>query len=70
MLGYFRIFTIASGATDSIYGITIQKGLLDEDDGAGILNEGTLYLAAVNIIYNTSNSGYGGGIYNDLAQYV
>ena len=55
-LGYFRIFTIASGASDGIYGITIQKGQLDGDEGAGILNDGTLSLAGVSIIYNTTTT--------------
>ena len=71
--GDYRIFTISSGATVAISGLTISNGrgyliqtngpLPQVSKGAGIYNSGTLTLSHCVV---SGNSGYGlGGIYND-----
>jgi CSLREA domain-containing protein len=58
----FRIFTINSGNTVSILGLTISNGISDR--GAGISSYGNLIVSNSTISGNTA-SDWGGGIYND-----
>lgn len=62
--GDMRIFSIASGASVSMSGLSISDGSGEEIDGAGILNEGNLTLNNCIISNNNSGFGLGGGIYN------
>ena len=57
----FSIFTVNSGVTDTISGMTITGG--NAQQGGGINNNGTLTATNVNFTANIANSG-GGGIYN------
>jgi lysophospholipase L1-like esterase len=57
-----RIFSIASGVTVEITGLTITKGYT-ADGGAGIYNKGTATIA--NCIVSTNSALYGGGIFNE-----
>ena len=60
----FRVFTINSGRTANISGLTISNGNLGSSDGGGILNQGTLTLSACAV----SGNGVlfsGGGIANN-----
>jgi hypothetical protein len=61
----FRIFTVTSGATVSIGGLTIANGvpLVSDNNGGGIMNDGTLTVTDSTI---SGNSGglQGGGIEN------
>jgi CSLREA domain-containing protein len=60
----FRIFTIFSGYSVSISGMTISNGLANSFfGGAGILNAGTLTLTNSNVVANESGLS-GGGILN------
>ncbi|MEA2959383.1 MAG: hypothetical protein QOJ58_5244, partial [Alphaproteobacteria bacterium] len=63
----FRIFTINSGKTVSISGLTIANGTLNPgSDGGGVLNNGTLTLTGCNLYGNSTALGQsGGGIYSD-----
>jgi hypothetical protein len=54
------VFTIGSGATVTIQGVTIKNG--NSYYGGGIYNTGTLNLKGISITGNTAN--YGGGINN------
>ncbi|MGH9873304.1 MAG: NF038122 family metalloprotease [Pyrinomonadaceae bacterium] len=65
----FRIFSINSGKTVAISGLTISNGLLPGGNGGGVLNNGgTLTMTDCNIYGNSvgtsEGSGAGGGIYN------
>ncbi len=61
--GNYRIFTVASGVTASISGLTINNGV--SDLGAGISNSGTLTISSSIVSGNTAIfSGTGGGILN------
>ena len=66
--GYYRIFTVSSGATDTLSGLTITNGAARTnmtDSGSGIANSGTLTLNNVVISGNQApQSGVAGGIYN------
>ena len=55
--GDYRIFTVASGATVSISGLTISNG-----QDSGISNAGTLTLS--NATIRDNSAGEGGGLYN------
>src|SRR5262249_53519644 len=65
--GSYRIFTVASGATVSISGLSITNGYNGSSfDGGGIENLGTLTVSDCTISGNMNESAYGGGgIYND-----
>ncbi|HEY6045085.1 MAG TPA: NF038122 family metalloprotease, partial [Pyrinomonadaceae bacterium] len=66
----FRVFTISSGRTVAISGLTISNGLVPGGSGGGVLNNnsGTLTLTDCNVYGNsvgtTEGFGAGGGIYN------
>ncbi|MDX2042660.1 MAG: choice-of-anchor Q domain-containing protein [Acidobacteriota bacterium] len=62
--GNYRIFTISSGVTATISGLTISNGNAGTGDGGGILNDGTLTIANCHITGNTAVGG--GGISNTL----
>ncbi|MBI1763003.1 MAG: hypothetical protein HYR56_16370, partial [Acidobacteria bacterium] len=58
----FRIFTINSGKTVAISGLTISNGNSTPQDGGGIFNQGTLSLTDCVLSNNTNASGKGGGV--------
>lgn len=58
-----RVFSVNSGVTATISGLTIQHGRAAGGDGGGIHNEGTLTVANSTIRENTAFT-LGGGIYN------
>ncbi|GAB4474119.1 MAG: hypothetical protein OHK0037_34870 [Elainellaceae cyanobacterium] len=61
--GNFRIFTLQSGATATIEGLTISGGNPGEANGGGIANlGGTLTLQ--NLVVQNSTARFGGGIFN------
>ncbi len=62
--GNYRIFTISSGVTATISGLTISNGNAGTGDGGGILNNGTLTITNCHITGNTAVGG--GGISNTL----
>jgi uncharacterized protein (TIGR03437 family) len=62
--GTYRIFTIGSGVTAAISGLTISNGNAGTGDGGGILNNGTLTITNCHITGNTAVGG--GGISNTL----
>lgn len=57
-----RIFEVAAGATVQMRGLTISKGHIETEAGAGILNFGSLTLENVHLNQNIAYSG--GGLYN------
>jgi autotransporter-associated beta strand protein len=57
-----RVFSINSGVTASISGLTIANGKVGK--GAGILNGGTLILQNSTLSGNSATASGGGGIYN------
>jgi hypothetical protein len=63
--GDYRIFTVGSGVTAGISGLTLTNG---DVSGSGILNSGTLTLTnstiSGNTIFGSDASNGGGGIYN------
>jgi hypothetical protein len=61
--GYYSIFTVASGATVTLSGLTISNGW--RSNGAGINNAGTLTVNNATISGNAASSDFiGGGIWN------
>lgn len=58
----FRIFTVDTGSTSKLLGLTIQKGDID-GDGGGVANFGTLTIEKSSVAVNQA-TGNGGGIYN------
>jgi CSLREA domain-containing protein len=63
-----RVFSVSSGVTASISGMTIADGRDNSNvkGGGGIYNGGTLRLSTCTVSGNQqTNSGFGGGIYND-----
>src|SRR5687768_5069836 len=62
----FRVFHVSAGRTVTISGLTIANGSLSvfEQNGAGVLNQGTLTLANCRIYGNHTGAGLGGGIYH------
>ena len=65
-----RVLEIYQGKTVSVEGVTIQNGKVNNSNGGGIYNSGTLTLKDSTVsgntaIGNTNNNGHGGGIYND-----
>lgn len=63
----FRVFTVASGASVSIEGLTISQGSprdIASDDGGGILNPATATLTITNSIVSDNRADDGGGIHN------
>lgn len=62
--GNYRIFTIGSGVTAAISGLTISNGNAGTGDGGGLLNNGTLTITNCHITGNTAVGG--GGISNTL----
>jgi CSLREA domain-containing protein len=69
--GDYRIFTVTSGATVSISGLTASNGrtpdghgaFTDEGNGGGIFNAGTLLLTGMSVSGNST----GNGVYTDSA---
>jgi hypothetical protein len=66
-----RVFEVASGANDSISGLTVANGWLDGGDvtGAGVKNAGFLIMSNSTVANNfarqgSGGAGFGGGIYN------
>ncbi|MFZ5809604.1 MAG: choice-of-anchor Q domain-containing protein [Chloroflexota bacterium] len=60
-----RVFDVQPGASVTLTGMTIQGGVDNGFGGGGIRNQGTLTLANVLVIANSS-SACGGGLYNSL----
>jgi hypothetical protein len=63
----FRIFTVASGATVSIEGLTISLGApidFASSDGGGILNPASATLTITNSIFSDNRANKGGAIHN------
>jgi hypothetical protein len=63
--GNYKIFTVATGVTATISGLTISNG--NGTDGSGIYNAGTLALVNCTVsgnINSDSGNSFGGGIYN------
>ena len=58
----FRIFTVDSGVTASISGLTLSFG--NAKNGGGIYNAGTLTVSDSAVTYNTATEVGGGGIKN------
>ncbi len=59
------VFEVASGATVSISGLTIEAGAASGNSGGGgIANDGTLTLSNTIVFGNTAGQGNGGGIAN------
>jgi hypothetical protein len=66
----WRVFTIDSGATADISGLTISSGRVVGDDGAGIANHGALTITDCTVSGNSAGfiadiGGHGGGIVSD-----
>jgi hypothetical protein len=57
-----RVFTIPSGVSVTIWGLTIRYGHVEDGDGGGLYNAGTLTLTNSTIRGNTATSG--GGLAN------
>jgi hypothetical protein len=62
----FSIFSVASGVTDIINGLTIENG--NNTLGGGVYNQGTLYLLNDDLLANAASSG--GGVYNAGAAWL
>jgi hypothetical protein len=69
--GFYRIFTVDSGATVSISGLALTNGYIHQDpeQGGAIYNAGQLTISDSVILRNTVegssfDGAYGGGIYN------
>src|SRR5262249_27589411 len=60
--GGYRIFTVDSGTTVVLSGLTITHGVADY--GGGIFNQGTLTLTNATVSGNSARD-RGGGLYND-----
>jgi hypothetical protein len=58
--GSYRIFTVNSGTTVAITGLTVTRGY---GEGGGIYNAGSLTLRN-SVVSQNDTGGYGGGIYN------
>jgi hypothetical protein len=67
-VGYARIFTVVGGTAILLSGLAITNGVLYDDGGGGIRNEGTLILINSSVLgnhaYGMYSEGLGGGIYN------
>ena len=62
--GGVRVLQIEPGATVTVADLTITKGSIVRDNGAGIYNGGTLTLTDVSVTGNASP--FGAGIFNDF----
>ena len=64
--GTTRVFNFAAGTTDTLKALTIANGFVNGEDGAGILNMGTLTVQDSVVSGNTSfqGSAYGAGIWS------
>ena len=65
--GSSEVFSVASGATVTISGLTIADGFASSGDGGGISNAGTLTLQSCTVTGNVASGliyTYGGGIFN------
>ena len=60
----FSVFTVNSGVTMSITGLTIANGWINSNSGGGVFNSGNLSLTNVTLSGNWTD-GYGGGVFND-----
>jgi hypothetical protein len=61
--GNYRIFTVTSGASVALSGLTLANGYVGYSDrGGGVLNEGTLSVSSSTISGSTAYTG--GGIFN------
>ena len=60
----FSVFTVDSGATVSLSGMTITGGNAGNDNGGGIDNSGTL--AVSNSVFASNSATNGGGIANEI----
>ena len=61
-----RIFHVSPGVTAVIENLTAQKGAVEYENGAGILNEGTLTFNQVTVSECTVTGAYsGGGLYHN-----
>jgi CSLREA domain-containing protein len=60
----FRIFTVNSGKTDTISGLTIRNGA-DNFGGGGIYNDHAILTVTNSTISGNSGDSVGGGIYSD-----
>jgi hypothetical protein len=63
--GDYRIFTVGSGATVGISGLTIATGNHPDGSGGGIWNIGMLTVSDSTISSNTARHGGGGGLVNN-----
>ncbi len=61
--GLDRVFHILPGANVTLARLSIQNGVAASPGGGGILNQGTLLLADVELAYNQTGF-YGGGVLN------
>jgi hypothetical protein len=70
--GGSRIFSITSGDTVTLSGITVTGGLVSGANvhGGGILNAGNLTLDSVAVVDNQTASGRGGGVYSDTGNLI
>ncbi len=59
----FSVFTVDSGETVRLFGMTIAGG--NSINGGGIYNDGTLTVTSSIFISNSATDGWGGGICND-----
>jgi hypothetical protein len=62
--GDYRIFTVSSGVTAEISGLTIADGSV-ADQGGGISNAGTLTVGE-SVVTGNNSADDGGGIFNDI----
>ena len=57
-----QVFNVNTGATASLYGLTIEQGNAALSNGGGIVNSGTLTVSNSTVYHNAAANG--GGIYN------
>jgi hypothetical protein len=62
---YYRIFTVDSGTTVGIAGLTISNGLVNQGAGGGISNSGTLTVDNASFSGNNASGGGQGGAINN-----
>ena len=62
----YQIYSVQTGVTATLSGLTINQGLSSDNGGGGIDNQGTLTVTDC-MISNSSAVNLGGGIYNESA---